>query len=40
MGLAPAWRRSGLRLTLGTWLSDADLSVVPERLDAARHRCT
>lgn len=40
MGLAPAWRRSGLRLTLGTWLSDADLAVVPERLDAARQCCT
>ena len=40
MGLAPAWQRSGLRLTLGTWLSDADLAVVPERLDAARRCCT
>ena len=40
MGLAPDWRRSGLRLTLGTWLSDADLAVVPERLDAARQCCT
>jgi cysteine desulfurase len=40
MGTAPAWRRSGLRLTLGTWLSDADLATVPERLDAARQSCT
>ena len=40
MGLAPAWRRSGLRLTLGMWLSDEDLAVVPERLDAARQCCT
>jgi len=39
MGLTPAWRRSGLRLTLGEWLSDADLVVVPERLDAARQCC-
>ena len=35
MGLAPAWRRSGLRLTLGDWLSDEDLAVVPERLESA-----
>ena len=40
MGTAPAWRRSGLRLTLGTWLSDADLATVPDRLDAARQSCT
>lgn len=40
MGAAPAWRRSGLRLTLGTWLSDADLATVPDRLDAARQSCT
>ena len=40
MGTAPAWRRSGLRLTLGTWLSDADLTTVPDRLDAARQSCT
>ena len=40
MGTAPAWRRSGLRLTLGMWLSDADLATVPDRLDAARQSCT
>ena len=40
LGTAPAWRRSGLRLTLGTWLSDADLATVPDRLDAARQSCT
>ncbi|MBL6739307.1 MAG: aminotransferase class V-fold PLP-dependent enzyme [Synechococcus sp. BS301-5m-G54] len=40
MGTDPAWRRSGLRLTLGTWLSDADLATVPDRLDAARQSCT
>ena len=40
MGLAPAWRRSGLRLTLGDWLSDEDLAVVPERLESARQCCT
>ena len=33
-------RRSGLRLSLGPWLSEADLESIPRRFDAARAACT
>ena len=33
-------RRSGLRLSLGPWLSEGDLKSIPRRFDAARAACT
>ena len=38
MGIAPDWCRSGLRLSLGPWLSDADLNGVAAQVQGALDR--
>ena len=40
IGVRPDLRRSGLRLSLGSWLTDSDLESIPERFDAARSACS
>ncbi len=35
LGVAPAWRQSGLRFSLGPWLSSDQLSLVPDCLQRA-----
>ena len=40
MDLPVSLRRSGLRLSLGPWLSADELESIPERFDAARAGCT
>ena len=40
IGVRPDLRRSGLRLSLGGWLTDSDLDSIPERFDAARSACS
>ena len=34
MAVHPAWRQSGLRLSLGPWLDPSQLFAIPERIDA------
>jgi cysteine desulfurase len=36
MGLSPTWAAAGLRISLGPWLSSADLAGVPQALASAQ----
>jgi cysteine desulfurase len=40
MDVAPSWRQSLLRFSLGPWLSDDDLDAVPALLIRAIDACT